>query len=183
MRNTFYRLYFFAHAQPRKVLVGAGAMIFIVAMMHRNPLLAAVLVLAMAISIYSYVRMSKRDLFSNQGLTVVAASSLCLALVLSPESAHAAGGFSSWARAIKGQLGDIYDLLIYTAYGLGIFGIYTGIMNGKARSNGDTQIKTASIFGNILGGICLMMIGYFADSAAESVGGSSGQMNKMPGGL
>jgi hypothetical protein len=183
MRNLFYRLYFFAHAQPRKVLVGSGAVIFLAGMLHRNPGLAVSLALAIAISIYSFMRVSKRNLFSNQGLAVVAASSLCLALILSPESAHAAGGLAAWARAIKAQLGDIYDLLIYAAYGTGLFGIYTGIMNGKARSNGDTQIKTVSIFGNIVGGICLMMIGYFADSAAESVGGSSGQMNKMPGGL
>lgn len=183
MQNLFYGLYTHICARPRQFLIGLGASIFFGGMLQRNPMLAVVLALSTAISIYAFLRLSKRDIFSNQSMVAIALTSICLAMFVSPENAHAAGGIASWARAIKSQLGDIYDLLIYTAYGVGIFFVYTGISNGRAKSNGDTQIKTASIFGNIIGGICLMMIGYFADSAAESVGGSSGQMNKMPGGL
>ncbi|MNN81123.1 hypothetical protein D3C81_1979120 [compost metagenome] len=62
-------------------------------------------------------------------------------------------------------------------------GLITSVVNGKKKSNGDQSIKTASIYGNGIGGVALMMLGYLADSLAESVGGSSGQMNRMPGGL
>jgi hypothetical protein len=183
MLSLIYRAHFTAQTRPKQFLLAIGAAIFYGGMFFRNPGLALALLLASAIALYCALSMGNRLRLDARSLLGIGMATLVLAMVISPDSAHAAGGLAGWARSIKAQLGDIYDLLVYGAYGVGVVGIISGINNGKKKSDGDSQIKTSSIFGHVLGGVCLMLIGYFADSAAESVGASSGQMNKMPGGL
>ncbi len=183
MQHWINQAHIAAQTHANALKVGTAVTIIFGGLLYRNPSLACTLLLSTAICLYVLVAAGKKPRLEAGSLASMVVASLTLAMLLSPDVAHAAGGIAGWARAIKTQLGDIYDLLIYGAYGGGMVALITAVANGKKKSNGDQSIKTASIYGNGIGGIALMMFGYLADSLAESVGGSSGQMNRMPGGL
>lgn len=86
-------------------------------------------------------------------------------------------------KTLKNDMSDWIDALIYACYGGGIVSTAIGVNNGIKKSKGDQQVTTASIFGYGLGGPALGMIGYIMSNASESMGGSVGQMGKLPGGL
>ncbi|SPA23679.1 conserved membrane hypothetical protein [Cupriavidus taiwanensis] len=183
MQHWINKAHIAAQTHANALKYGIAVAIILGGLLYRNPTLACTLLLSTAICLYVLATTGKKLRLEAGSMAAVAAASLTLTMLLSPDVAHAAGGIAGWARAIKAQLGDVYDLLIYGSYGGGMVGLITSVVNGKKKSNGDQSIKTASIYGNGIGGVALMMLGYLADSLAESVGGSSGQMNRMPGGL
>ncbi|TDF55919.1 hypothetical protein [Cupriavidus sp. L7L] len=183
MKHWINAAHIAVQTHSRAVKFGTAMAIIFGGLLYRNPSLACTLLLSTAICLYVMLSSGKKLRLEAGSMAAIAAASVTLSMLLSPDVAHAAGGIAGWARSIKAQLGDVYDLMIYGSYGGGMIGLITSVVNGKKKSNGDQSIKTASIYGNGLGGVALMMLGYLADSLAESVGGSSGQMNRMPGGL
>lgn len=126
------------------------------------------------------------SLRKRQGLTwrvALSAAAFVVASSILMSAPAEALSFGGMAKNLKSDLGSIYDAIVYGCYGLGIVGGATGINNAIKRSKGDTQVTTASIFGYGLGGPALAMVGYMMDSASESMTGSTGNYNKLPGGL
>jgi len=183
MQKLSIQAHFFAVMESEKFLFMLGATIFFGVLGTRNPALAAWLLVSLAVVHLIRTFLSGASSLKVEQIAITCFGMVAVCLLLQPDTAHAAGGFSAWAKALKTQLGDIYDAGIYAAYGVGLGATGVGVNNGIKKSKGDQQVTTASIFGYGLGGPVMMMLGYFADSAAETVGGSSSHMNKLPGGL
>lgn len=183
MRAYLVRAHSYAMTSPNKFLLAVGASIVFTVLVTRDPVLAVSMVLAIAAFHFMRTLYTPASRFNSDQMILSLFGAFCVFTAMLPETAHAAGGFAAWARALKAQFTDIYDAFIYGAYGVGLVCACIGVNNGIKKSKGDQQVTTASIFGYGLGGPVLMMVGYFADSAAESVGGGAGQMNRLPGGL
>lgn len=104
--------------------------------------------------------------------TFAACATFGLGVFLFPEAAQAAG-IGQWGRNLKNEMGGVVEGGLYAAYagGLGLTGF--GINKAIAKSKGDNQTTTGSVFGYTLGGPALMMVTYVADTMAESIGGST----------
>ena len=102
-----------------------------------------------------------------------------LALVMAPDVAMA--GIGTWASNAKRELVNVVDFGLYGSYAAGLAATGIGISNAIKKSKGDNQVTTGSIFGYGLGGPAWMMLTYFAQTMAETMGGS-GAATYMPSG-
>lgn len=103
-----------------------------------------------------------------------------VALVAFPDAALATG-IGSWAANAKRELVNVVDFGLYGSYAAGLAATGIGISNAIKKSKGDNQVTTGSIFGYGLGGPAWMMLTYFAQTMAETMGGSGAQVY-MPSG-
>lgn len=142
-----------------------------------NPIMLGELALLVSVLI---VLVSVSQRLSNRPLIVVLLLVIGVA-ILFPTTAHASIG--TMMQSIKNDMTYWIEVVIYGCYGGGIFSTAMGVSNGIKKSKGDQQVTTGSIFGYGLGGPALGMVGYLMNNAAESLGGSAGQMGRLPGGL
>ncbi len=142
-----------------------------------NPIMLSELVLLVS-ALIVLVSVSQR--LSNRQFIVMLLLVIGVA-ILFPTTAHASIG--TMMQSLKNDMAYWFEALIYGCYGGGIFSTAVGVSNGIKKSKGDQQVTTGSIFGYGLGGPALGMVGYIMNNAAESLGGSAGQMDRLPGGL
>lgn len=177
MQNLINKSHIWMQLNPDKGCLALFFGIVVCRLAYTNPVLLLT-ILMMTLGVWLLHLASGSTPMGIRMLGLAGAIYLGMA-IFAPEAAQAAG-FGSWAKAVKSQLGDIYDAGIYAAYGIGLFATYMGINNGIKKSKGDQQITGSAIFGPGIGGPVLMMLGYAAQSGAETVGGGTGQMNRLP---
>jgi hypothetical protein len=173
------RLHLYAMEHAEVVVLAAVTLTFLGRLAFTNPALAtAAMALIVALIAHGFMRNTQRLTGYHFVLAVVV---LVATSILFPDIAHASLG--AMATSLKNDMGAGFDALVYGCYGGGVVSTAVGINNGIKKSKGDQQIQTAGIIGPGLGGPALGMVGYLMNSGAESMGGSSSQMNKLPGGL
>lgn len=179
MFKTAARLHIHATAHAEVIIVAVFSLAFLGRLAVTNPALAtAAIALIVAMAAHGMTRGTQRLGVHHLILAVVV---LIATAIMFPDLAHASIG--AMAKALKTDMGDWFDAGVYGCYGAGIAATAMGVNNGIKKSKGDQQITSAHIFGPGLGGPALGMVGFLMNSGAESMGGSSGQMNKLPGGL
>jgi hypothetical protein len=178
MYKTAARAHLFATDHAEKIALGTFAVSFLGRVAILNPMLAGtttVMVTALIARAMTKNGSARLSMFLLWSVVL-----LCLSILL-PDYANASIG--AIFRSVKNDLGDVYSGIVYGCYGLGMCSTAVGINSGIKKSKGDQQVTNGQVFGYGLGGPALGMVGYIMDSGAETIGGGSGQMNKLPGGL
>lgn len=178
MYKTAARAHLFATEHAEKIALGAFTASFLGRVAILNPMLTGT-VTVMVTALIAHA-MTKKSAPRLSFFLLWSVALLCLSILL-PDYANASiGGIF---RSMKNDLGDVYSGIVYGCYGLGMCSTAVGINSGIKKSKGDQQVTNGQVFGYGLGGPALGMVGYIMDSGAETIGGSSSQMNKLPGGL
>lgn len=121
--------------------------------------------------------MAHISMVTNPRKTQAIGACLAVGAIFAPGLAEAgqAGGIGSWAVSIMNEAKDFVTAGLYLAYagGVGMMGV--GVSKGVAKSKGDQQVTTGSIFGYGVGGAILTGLTFFADAMVTGVSGGVAQ--------
>jgi predicted ThiF/HesA family dinucleotide-utilizing enzyme len=79
---------------------------------------------------------------------------------------------------VKRNTNAALDATVYVFYAAGIYLTASGVMKAIAKSRGDQNVTTGSVFGYAGGGVALMAVTYLADQLLQSTlgGGAEGSI-------